>query len=271
MKTSSFLCGLTFLPLAASACDNPFGYSYLTETVAAGKVEFVQWATGRFGRDIGSGYDGRYRGFDLRSELEFGLSEREQLSAYVNYRYLDTSAREGLRFDGMQLAYMRMLAHPDQESWGRAIYLEPGYSQSSSKAGGLRDQWSLEAKYLLQHNFGESQEGIYAANLVAKVERVPASDDDTLSLKLTQGLAWEVALGWQVGAEAVLGAEWAEGTDFRHFTAFVGPCARYQSEDGLFATLTVLAQVAGSPADKGELNVTDKSPVEARLKLGLGF
>jgi cobalt-zinc-cadmium resistance protein CzcA len=58
------------LPIAAQACENPFGYSYLSETLAAVRVEYVQWATGRFGRDIGSGYDGRYRGFDLRSEIE---------------------------------------------------------------------------------------------------------------------------------------------------------------------------------------------------------
>lgn len=262
---------LALLPMAASACDNPFGYSYLAETLAPGRVEFVQWATGRFGRDLGSGYDARYRGFDLRSELEFGLSDREQLSAYLNYRYLDTPGREGLRFDGLQLAYMRMLAHPDHEDWGKAIYVEPGYSQSSSKTGALRDQWSLEAKFLLQHNFGEAQEGIYAANLVAKVEREPTGDRDNLALKLTQGVAWQVAMSWQVGLEAVVGSEWSEGTDFRHFTAFVGPCARYQSEGSFFAMATVLAQVAGAPTDKGELNVTDKSPWEARLKAGFAF
>lgn len=271
MKIRSSLLTLALLPLTAGACENPFGYSYLAETIAPGRVEFVQWVTGRFGRDIGSGYDARYRGFDFRSELEFGISDREQISAYVNYRHFDTAVRDGLRFDGLQVAYMRMLAHPDKEAWGKAIYLEPGYSQSSSKTGALRDQWSLEAKFLLQHNFGEEQEGIYAANLVAEVEREPAGDDDTLSLKLTQGVAWQVAMSWQVGLEAIIGAEWAEGVDFEHFSAFVGPCARYQSEGSFFVTATVLAQVAGAPSDKGDLNVTDKSPWEARLKVGFAF
>ena len=50
-----------------------------------------------------------------------------------------------------------------------------------------------------------------------------------------------------------------------------GPCVRYQREDGFFATFTLLGQVLGSPADKGDLNVSEKSPYEARLKVGLEF
>ncbi len=260
------------LPVLCEACDNPFGYSYLSETLTKGRTEYIQWATIRQGRDLGSGYESGYKAVDLRSELEFGVSENEQLSLYVNYRYFDTSTRDGLRFDGAQVAYMRMLAHPDKEAWGRAIYIEPGYSQSSSKTGGLRDQYSLEFKYLLQHNLGaEGQDGIYVANLVAEVEREPASDGDTVSLKLTQGAAWQVGENWQAGLEAVLGAEWAEGTDFEHFSLLAGPCARYQSQGSFFVTATLLAQLAVSPDDRGDLNVTDKSPWELRLKAGFAF
>lgn len=263
---------LSLLPSLAMACDNPFGYSYLTETLTKGRTEFVQWATGRFGRDIGSGYDSSYRAIDLRSEIEVGVSDNEQLSFYANYRHFDTDVRDGLRFDGLQVAYMRMLAHPDKEAWGQAIYIEPGYSQSSSKTGSLRDQYSLEFKYLLQHNLGEEgQDGIYAANLVAEVEREPDSDSDTLTLKLTQGIAWQVGERWQAGFEAVAGAEWAEAVDFEHFSVFAGPCARYQSEGSFFVTAALVAQLVGTPESKGDLNVTDKSPWELRLKAGFAF
>lgn len=260
------------LPALCQACDNPFGYTYLTETLTKGRAEYIQWATARLGRDIGSGYDSSYKALDLRSEVEVGISDNEQLSFYANYRHFDTSVRDGLRFDGMQVAYMRMLSHPDKEAWGQAIYIEPGYSQSSSKTGALRDQYSLEFKYLLQHNLGEEgQDGIYAINLVAEVEREPESDGDTLSLKLTQGAAWQVSESWQAGWEAVLGAEWAEGVDFEHFSLLAGPCARYQSQGSFFVTATLMAQVAGSPSDRGDLNVTDKSPWELRLKAGFAF
>ena len=63
----------------------------------------------------------------------------------------------------------------------------------------------------------------------------------------------------------------AEFSDFEYAAVLAGPCLRYQRETGLFATLTVLAQVAGSPADKGSLNVSEKSPYEARLRVGYEF
>jgi hypothetical protein len=255
----------------AFGCDNPFGYSYLTETIKPGRTEIVQWVTGRFGRDIGSGYDARYRGFDLKTEYEIGLSANEQLSFYFNNRYLDNSVREGLRFDGFQVAYMRMLANPDKAEWGQAIYIEPGYSQTSSKNGGLRDEYSLELKYLLQHNFGAHQEGVYAANLIAEVERKPATGADAVKFKLTQGIAWELNKQWIAGLEVVAEAEWAELNDFEYAAVLAGPCLRYHREGGTFATLTVLAQVAGSPADKGSINVSEKSPYEARLRVGVEF
>ncbi len=266
---------LTSLTLASAAtaigCDNPFGYSYLSETLKPGKVEIVQWVTGRLGRNLGSGYDARYRGFDLKTEIEWGISENEQLSVYVNSRYFEQTSRDGLRFDGFQVAYMRMLANPDKAEWGQAIYIEPGYSQASSKDGSLRDEFSLELKYLLQHNFGASQENVYAANLVAEVEHKPATGADAVKLKLTQGIAWELNKHWIAGVEVVAEAEWAEFNDFEYAAVLAGPTVRYHRDNGFFATLTVQAQVMGSPADKGNLNVSEKSPYEARLRVGYEF
>jgi len=270
MKTT-----LSLLTLASAAtafgCDNPFGYSYLTETLKPGRTEIVQWVTGRFGRDVGAGFDARYRGFDLKTEVEVGLSANEQLSFYFNNRYIDSANREGLRFDGFQVAYMRMLADPDKATWGQALYIEPGYSQSSSKEGGFRDEYSLELKYLAQRNFGDHQEGVYAANLVAEVERKPATGEDAVKLKLTQGIAWELNKHWIAGLEVVAEAEWAEMNNFEYAAVLAGPCVRYQRENGFFATFTLLAQVAGAPSDKGNLNVSEKSPYEARLRCGIEF
>ena len=271
MKTLSLLTLTAATAATGFGCENPFGYSYLTETLKPGRTEIVQWVTGRFGRDIGAGYDARYRGFDLKTEVEIGLSANEQVSFYFNNRYLDNSVRDGLRFDGFQVAYMRMLANPDKAEWGQAIYIEPGYSQTSSKNGGVRDEFSLELKYLLQHNFGASQENVYAANLVAEVEHKPATGADAVKLKLTQGIAWELNKHWIAGVEVVAEAEWAEFNDFEYAAVLAGPTVRYHRDNGFFATLTVLAQVMGSPADKGNLNVSEKSPYEARLRVGYEF
>lgn len=162
LPTPALLCA-TFA--AATACENPFGYSYLAETLKPGKYEFEQYITGRFGKDLGAGYDPRYRGFDLRTEIEFGISANEQLALEFDQTYFDTSAREGLRFRGVSLEYIKMLADPDKNAWGRALYLEGGYSQASLHDGHLRDRWTIEAKYILQHNFGDNSPWMYVANI----------------------------------------------------------------------------------------------------------
>ena len=265
---------LTTLALVSAAttlgCDNPFGYSYLAETLKPGKVEIVQWMTARLGRNLGSGYDARYRGFDLKTEIEWGISANEQVSLYVNSRYFERTGHDGLLFDGFQVAYKRMLANPDTQDWGVALYIEPGYSQVSSKDGTHRDQLKLETKLLLQHNFGADDEWIYAANLIAEVERVTATGADTVKFKLTQGVAYALAANWYVGAEAIIEAEWAELNDHQYTAVMVGPCARYQ-QGGFFVTFTALAQVTATPANKGNLNVTKKSPYETRLRVGYEF
>ena len=265
---------LTSLTLASAAtafgCDNPFGYSYLTETLKPGKIEIVQWVTGRLGRNLGSGYDARYRGFDLKTEVEWGISENEQLSVYVNSRYFEQTSRDGLLFDGFQVAYKKMLSNPDTQDWGVALYIEPGYSQVSSKNGAHRDQLKLETKLLLQHNFGTSDEWIYAANIIGELEHETATHADTVKFKLTQGLACAVGANWYLGAEAIVEAEWAELNDHQYTAVLAGPCVRYQS-GGFFTTFTVLAQVTATPANKGDLNVTKKSPYETRLRVGYEF
>lgn len=258
------------LTAAASACDNPFGYSYLAETMKPGEVEVVQWITARLGRNLGGGYDARYRGYDLKTEVEWGVSKNEQLAVYVNSRYLERTSRDGLLFDGFQVAYKRMLANPDTENWGVAIYVEPGYSQVSSKNGAHRDQLKLETKLLLQRNFGKNDEWVYAANLIGELEHETATHADSVKFKLTQGLASALGAHWYLGAEAILEAEWAELNDHQYTAVLAGPCVRYQ-RDGFFAKLTALAQVTATPANKGDLNVTKKSPYETRLLVGYDF
>lgn len=254
---------------AVGACENPFAYSYLAETLKPGKVEFEQFLTGRFGKDLGAGYDARYRGFDLRTELEYGLSAVDQIAIEIDQTYFDTADREGLRFRGVSIEYIRMLAHPDKEAWGRAIYLEGGYSQASLHDGHLRDRWTLEGKYILQHNFGADSRWLYVANLGIEALHTRGGED-AFELFATQGLAYQLTPTWTVGLEAFAAAEWIEGADFEEAGVQVGPSLNYRRDD-LSVTLTVLAQLTGAPATKGGLNVTEYSPYEARLAVSYEF
>ena len=257
------------LAAGASACDNPFSYSYTAETVKPGRYEFEQYVTGRFGKDLGAGYDARYRGFDLRSEFEFGISPTEQLALEIDQTYFDTADREGLRFRGVSLEYIKMLANPDTQSWGRAFYLEGGYSQASLHDGHLRDRWTVESKYILQHNFGENSPWMYVANLGVEFLHTRGGED-AFELFVTQGLSYQLDKHWTIGVEAVAAAEWIEGADFEESGVQVGPCANYRKDD-FSVSFTLLAQLTGAPANKGSLNVSEYSPYEARLKVSWEF
>jgi len=253
----------------AAACENPFAYSYLAETLKPGKVEFEQFLTGRLGKDLGAGYDARYRGFDLRTELEYGLSAVDQIAVELDQTYFDTADREGLRFRGISIEYIRMLADPDKESWGRALYLEGGYSQASLHDGHLRDRWTLESKYIFQHNFGENSRWMYVANVGVELLHTKGGED-AFEVFATQGIAYQLTPTWTVGLEAIAAAEWTEGADFEESGVQLGPSLNYRRGD-LSVTLTVLAQLTGAPANKGSLNVSEYSPYEARLAVSYEF
>ena len=268
LPTPALLCA-TFAAATALGCENPFGYSYLAETLKPGKYEFEQYITGRFGKDLGAGYDPRYRGFDLRTEIEFGISATEQLALEFDQTYFDTADREGLRFRGVSLEYIKMLADPDKNAWGRALYLEGGYSQASLHDGHLRDRWTVEAKYIVQHNFGDNSPWMYVANLGIEVLHTQGGED-AFELFVTQGLSYQLNKEWTVGLEAIAASEWIEGADFEESGVQIGPCVNYR-EGELSVALTVLAQLTGAPANKGSMNVSEYSPYEARLVFSWEF
>ena len=64
--------------------------------------------------------------------------------------------------------------------------------------------------------------------------------------------------------------EWVEFNDFEEAGFFIGPCVNYR-KDNFSATLTTLAQIAGAPVSKGNLNVVENSPYEARLTIAWEF
>ena len=267
LPTPALLCLAT--TATAFGCENPFGYSYLAETLKPGKHEFEQFITGRFGKDLGAGFDARYRGFDLRSELEFGISPTEQIALEFDQTYFDTADREGLRFRGVSLEYIKMLADPDKNAWGRAFYLELGYSQASLHDGHLRDRWTVESKYIFQHNFGDNSPWIYVANVGVELLHTKGGED-AFELFVTQGIAYQLTKEWAIGLEAVGAAEWVEGADFEESGVQIGPALNYRDGD-FSAAFTVLAQLTGAPANKGSLNVSEYSPYEARLALSWEF
>src|SRR4029078_8880979 len=73
------------LPQLAGADENFFGYSEGWETAPKGSWEFYQWVTWRHSKG-----EGTYDALDLRTELEYGITDRLQGSFYLNTAYHKT-------------------------------------------------------------------------------------------------------------------------------------------------------------------------------------
>lgn len=264
------LLPLLALTAVVSAYDNPFSYSYVADTEKPGELEFEQFVTMRAGRDLGSGYAARYRGFDFETDFEYGLSPADQISLEVNHVYVDSSVREGFRFQGLNLGYKHMFADPSARDWGHALHVELGYSQASSADGSLRHRYGAEAKYIFQHDFGSRREWTYVGNLILDVVRASGAGENTVELELTQGLALALGPNWRVGLEGLAEAEWEGFEELEAAGLFLGPVLSYRNGD-LNASLTLLAQVTGTPRERGGLNVSELSPYQVRLRFAFDF
>src|SRR6267142_2470739 len=84
-RVASALVGLAFSVFHPSAVAGEplFGYSYLTDTLPAGKREFEQWATLHTGKQ-----QGEFSLLRLRSGYEYGMTDALQLGGYLNYYHV---------------------------------------------------------------------------------------------------------------------------------------------------------------------------------------
>src|SRR3954451_8481414 len=109
-----------------------FGYVYTAGTEEAGETELSLWATDRHGKG-----DGHYSAQDYRLEVERGISDRFQVSGYVNFaghhvRGLGGEfdpVNRGFAFQGLSAEFKYQLADPSKDRWGFALYAEPGWSR----------------------------------------------------------------------------------------------------------------------------------------------
>ena len=75
------------LALVATADDRKFTFVQEPVVPHAGETEFEQWITGRFGHE-----EGNYARWDLREELEYGLTDQLAGALYLNF----TDIHEGI-------------------------------------------------------------------------------------------------------------------------------------------------------------------------------
>jgi hypothetical protein len=295
----SHLCASIALvsSLSAYAGENLFGYVTEADVLPQGAMEGYVWMTRHEGKD-----SGKYVSDRMRLELEYGLSDKWQVSTYLNLfrteynNFVDSDGAggttpiradgnlnhdsNGFKVSGVQVAFKRMFLSPAKDDVGLSLYLEPGISFADPLTGEAVDGYSMEAKLILQKYFMDGQV-VWAGNLTAEYEsdklKYDGSRSDAFSPKLTTGLTYRVANGWYAGVEAHIDQEslWTkqDNWQFDHFDVFAGPTIHY-GDKRWWATLTAFTQMTGSPADfqhNRNLHLVDHEARETRLKIGYNF
>ena len=256
----------TFLAAPAFTGEPLFGYIYTTDTLPEGHFEFEQWLTDKEGQA-----HGHFHHFDMRSEVEYGVTDKLQVSLYVNYMYADVSGNsvqgktegmeipydhdsskpyEAWRFDGISLESVYRVMSPYTDPFGLAFYVEPEFGTRES---------GVEFRAIAQKNYLDDQL-VLAANLWVEFDREQSSNlVDPGSTDLPDG-SWSNATYAELdlGASYRFASNWSAGLEFRnhneyggwtlaqsaqdHSAFFLGPNVHYASEKW-FATLAVLRQL----------------------------
>lgn len=203
----------------AVAGEALFGYVYTTDVMPKGKYEVEQWITDREGQA-----HGRFHDVQMRTEVEYGVTDNFQLAGYVNYSDLNASRNsvagltEGLdipadhdptkpyhkfRYDGISAEAVWRVLSPYKDPIGLAFYVEPEV--------GPREN-ALEVKVLAQKNYLDDRL-VLAANLWTEIEK-----------EKVEGEGWEKASVWELdlGASYRFRPNWSAGLEFRNHNEFTG-------------------------------------------------
>ncbi|MBM3214452.1 hypothetical protein FJZ36_06020 [Candidatus Poribacteria bacterium] len=219
----------------AKADERLFTYTYEPKVLPKGAVELEQWATMRNGRD-----EGIYTRWDLRTEIEVGLTDRLTTAIYANssnkYEWKPgKAATNGTYFRGISSEWKLKLLDPTADPIGVLLYGEVAVD---------RREWEAEGKLVVGKNIGPLT---VAANAIFEQEWKAtldaAGEIGSETEQIVEGVG---GLSYRIGSVAV-GAEARSHTviegDEKETAVFLGPAVHAAGEKW-WATLTVLRQLS---------------------------
>ena len=257
---------LALFPASARADEPLFGYVYTTDLLPKGKWEVEQWFTDREGQA-----NGHFHHLDMRTEVEYGVTDNFQLAGYLNYRYADEAGNsvrgltEGIeipwdhdptkpykaaRFDGVSVEAIYRVMSPYIDPFGLAIYIEPefGSDESALELRAIAQKNFFDDRLVLAGNFWVEFEREKGSNLVPPGStEVPdgTKEEDTMA-EFDVGLSYRFAPNWSIGLEFRNHNEFEGWTldhaHQEHTAFFLGPNIHWAGERW-FATLTILRQL----------------------------
>jgi len=258
--------------LAASAVayanDNPFGCSSDACVAKHGEYELQQSVGLRRGLDLGGGYDGGYRGYDLATQLEIGLSDASHVDLIVTGGILRSADVGGSFVEGFAAEYKRLVVEAKPDGWSVACAGAFGYSRADAASGEHRTETSYVGRLMLQTHFGARGEWCYVTNLSAGLAH--DAEGNSGLLEWSHGLAYRADDRWSFGVEALAEGSWTRFRTLASSSLCVGPCVSYRMTD-FSIVCTHLWQVSGSPSTDDGRNLRDTSRSETRLLVAWGF
>lgn len=279
---------------AARADENLFGYVRGSEVLPKGASEFYQWFTQRSDKGQGT-----YRALDAKTEFEYGVTDRFQVSGELNAMALNTSglvidgylpaARKfGLKPSSVEVSVKYNFLSPAKDDFGLSNQTSLEYGWVDPHSGQKKTEYELVSALLAQKYFLEGQLtwvgnlGVRAAyEKRAAIANLPEGFDwptdpeMEINLKVGTGLSYRFAPNWYVGAEMEHETEYETEVGVERWSLFAGPSLHYGGERW-WTTLTLFRQLRGGGEKyegqtQTDLHLIEKTRNEIRLKVGYNF
>jgi hypothetical protein len=256
------------LVITSRADERRFTYTYEPETTVAGALEFENWVTLGTQRNAMVGQK-NYNQWDLRQELEYGVSDRYAVSLYLNERATSfqnpgTGGNES-SFDwkGISLEQRYNVLNPAEHAVGLTLYLEGTYSGEEAE---------IEEKVILGQRHGDWK---WAFNLIHGTEWENNLRSKEGELGASFGLARDLNKHWSLGLEVRDETLAPDYKEFESTALFLGPVVSYRQKKWWVA-LTVMPQIYGwnndgSADGNSHLELVDHEKVNVRLLFGFNF
>lgn len=256
----------------AQADERRFTYTYEPEVLPQGAMEFEQWVTLRSQRTKGGEVKQQnFNRWDLREELEYGVTDNYSVSLYLNTRaesFRDFSAspaenKSEFAFRGVSIENRYMVLNPAEHAVGLTLYLEPRYSG---------DEAELEQKIIFGQRHGDWK---WALNLTHATEWGDNFHETEGELEASFGIARDFGNHWSAGLELRNHNELPEYRKWENSALFLGPVISYRQEKW-WAALTVMPQIYGAnfgddPDGNRHLELEGHERLNIRLLLGFSF
>ena len=255
---------LTLWPSLARADEPLFGFTYTTDLLPKDKLEVEQWSTTRFTKATGSFWQQ-----ENRTEFEYGVSDRFQLSLYGDYfstaafhngPFGATTPGEPFSSDvpgpdahytstqyiSTDLEGIYRLRSPYTHFLGIGVYQE---------LRGGRDFFESESRLLLQKNFRDDRLVLGFNFTYAPELRNLPPDSSCLCLAETDmnadlGVSYRFRRNWSVGLEFLNEREFYSYTFWRNEindAYYIGPTIHYAGKH-FFVTATFIGQLPWATA-----------------------